>query len=69
MNRERITMLGTGEAVTTHCYNTCFTLHTQDTTLLVDGGGGNGISQRCSRHLSAVTSLPDTCHSDMMATF
>lgn len=43
MDRERITMLGTGEAVTTHCYNTCFTLQAGDTTLLVDGGGGNGI--------------------------
>lgn len=43
MTGERITMLGTGEAVTTHCYNTCFTLHAQNTTLLVDGGGGNGI--------------------------
>ncbi len=43
MTSERITMLGTGEAVTTHCYNTCFTLHAQNTTLLVDGGGGNGI--------------------------
>lgn len=40
---ERITMLGTGEAVTTHCYNTCFTLQSHETTLLVDGGGGNGI--------------------------
>lgn len=43
MTSERITMLGTGEAVTTRCYNTCFTLHVQNTTLLVDGGGGNGI--------------------------
>lgn len=43
MYGERITMLGTGEAVTTHCYNTCFTLQTNSTTLLVDGGGGNGI--------------------------
>lgn len=43
MNDETITMLGTGEAVTTHCYNTCFTLHAPATTVLVDGGGGNGI--------------------------
>lgn len=43
MTGEKIIMLGTGEAVTTHCYNTCYTLHAQKTTLLVDGGGGNGI--------------------------
>lgn len=36
-------MLGTGDAATTRCYNTCFTLQTTGTTLLVDGGGGNGI--------------------------
>lgn len=36
-------MLGTGDAATTRCYNTCFTLQTPGTTLLVDGGGGNGI--------------------------
>lgn len=40
---EKITMLGTGHATVTRCYNTCFTLHTDTTTLLVDAGGGNGI--------------------------
>lgn len=43
MSKETITMLGTGEAVTTKCYNTCFTIRTPSSTLLVDGGGGNGI--------------------------
>ncbi len=36
-------MLGTGNAAVTRCYNTCFLLRTPRTTLLVDGGGGNGI--------------------------
>lgn len=42
----KLTMLGTGNAVVTHCYNTCFALQTDSTTLLVDAGGGNGILAR-----------------------
>ncbi|MBQ4508663.1 MAG: hypothetical protein II970_07190 [Paludibacteraceae bacterium] len=39
-----ITMLGTGNALATRCYNTCFTLHDPSgEVLLVDAGGGNGI--------------------------
>ena len=36
-----ITMLGTGNAMVTECYNTCFVLRDGDRHLLVDGGGGN----------------------------
>ena len=36
-------MLGTGNALVTQCYNTCFVLDTPTTRLLVDAGGGNGI--------------------------
>lgn len=39
----KITMLGTGNAVVTKCYNTCFCLNSQKGILLVDAGGGNGI--------------------------
>jgi ribonuclease Z len=39
----KLTMLGTGNAMCTRCYNTCFYLKTPDGSLLVDGGGGNGI--------------------------
>lgn len=39
----KITMLGTGNATVTRIYNTCFTLQTSTTLLLVDAGGGNGI--------------------------
>lgn len=39
----KITMLGTGNAAVTKCYNTCFTIHNGDNILLTDGGGGNGI--------------------------
>lgn len=40
---EKITVLGTGNAMATHCYNTCFALHQGEEVLLVDAGGGNGI--------------------------
>ncbi len=36
-------MLGTGNAMVTKCYNTCFALKNGDNYLLTDAGGGNGI--------------------------
>lgn len=36
-------MLGTGSAMVTRCYNTCFTIRNGEELLLVDAGGGNGI--------------------------
>ena len=44
-----ITMLGTGNALATRCYNTCFTLHSKEKVLLVDAGGGNGILTQLER--------------------
>ena len=38
-----ITMLGTGHAFVTECYNTCFVLSEGGRRLLVDGGGGSGL--------------------------
>ena len=38
-----LTMLGTGHAVVTECYNTCFVLKDGERHLLVDGGGGIGL--------------------------
>lgn len=38
-----LTMLGTGNAGVTKCYNTCFVLKKAEECLLVDAGGGNGI--------------------------
>ena len=44
MTAPYLTILGTGNALATRCYNTCFTLHGADgEILLVDAGGGNGI--------------------------
>ena len=39
----KLTMLGTGNASVTKCYNTCFTLSEGSEYFMVDGGGGNGI--------------------------
>lgn len=38
-----VTMLGTGHATVTKCYNTCFVLREHERCFLVDGGGGNQI--------------------------
>ena len=39
----KLTVLGTGHATVTKCYNTCFTISEGDRYFLVDAGGGNGI--------------------------
>ncbi len=42
-------MLGTGSAMCTRCYNTCFYLKTPRGGMLTDGGGGNGIFGQLDR--------------------
>ena len=42
----KLTMLGTGHAVVTGYYNTCFVLSEDDEYLLVDGGGGGFLLNR-----------------------
>lgn len=44
-----ITILGTGNAAVTKCYNTCFTIKDNDQYLLVDGGGGNKILEQLEK--------------------
>lgn len=39
----RLTMLGTGSASVTNCYNTCFVLEDNNQYFMVDGGGGNTV--------------------------
>lgn len=39
----KLTMLGTGNAMVTECYNTCFVIEDNGKYLMVDGGGGNTI--------------------------
>ena len=51
----RLTMLGTGHALATKCYNACFALQDDamgkapGRTFLVDAGGGNGILTQLER--------------------
>ena len=40
---ERLTVLGTGNAMVTEYYNTCFAVDDGEEYFLVDAGGGNGI--------------------------
>ena len=42
----KLIMLGTGHAMVTKCYNTCFVLQNEEGAFLVDAGGGNGILTR-----------------------
>lgn len=52
-----LTMLGTGYATATRCYNTCFTIKSAGTTLLVDAGGGNTILNRLEEADTPLTSI------------
>ena len=44
-----IKMLGTGSAMCSRCYNTCFFLKSEAGQLMVDAGGGNGIFRQLYR--------------------
>lgn len=39
----KLTVLGTGNALVTECYSTCFLMEDEDQLFMVDGGGGNGV--------------------------
>lgn len=39
----KLTMLGTGNALVTNCYNTCFVISQEKEHFLIDAGGGNTI--------------------------
>ena len=43
MKSTELIMLGTGNAMVTKCYNTCFLLKHREEYMLTDAGGGNGI--------------------------
>ena len=53
-----ITMLGTGNAMVTECYNTCFVLEDGDKHLLVDGGGGNTLLRQLKHCLLYTSPSP-----------
>lgn len=45
----KLTMLGTGNASVTKCYNSCFLLSYNNQYILVDGGGGSNIFNQLDR--------------------
>lgn len=63
-----ITMLGTGHATVTKCYNTCFVLREQDRCFMVDAGGGNQILRILEEQSIPLTQIHDLfithAHSD-----
>lgn len=65
---EELIVLGTGNAMVTRCYNTCFALVEGEASLLVDAGGGNGILSRMDEAGIAFTEVREAfvthSHSD-----
>ena len=63
-----LTMLGTGNATVTKCYNTCFALREDDQCFLVDAGGGNQILRILEEQDIPLTQIHDLfithAHSD-----
>jgi ribonuclease Z len=57
--KSEIIILGTGNALVTRCYNTCFALRDENTTLLVDAGGGNGILRQLREANIAIGEIHD----------
>ncbi len=55
----KLTMLGTGNALVTKCYNTCFAFSTGERHFLVDAGGGNPILKRLDDAGIPLTDLHD----------
>ena len=52
----KLTMLGTGNAAVTACYNTCFVLEEMGQYFLVDGGGTEDFFRKalCSGRYGAI---------------
>ena len=57
MDNNQMIILGTGNAIATKCYNTCFILKTKTTMLLVDAGGGNGILTQLEKSQIALVDI------------
>ena len=52
-------MLGTGNAMVTNCYNTCFAIQYNANYFLVDAGGGNGILHQMEQANMNIGNLHD----------
>ncbi|MBS4858556.1 MULTISPECIES: MBL fold metallo-hydrolase [Eubacterium] len=49
MKTEKLIVLGTGNAMVTECYNTCFAIKNGKEYFMVDAGGGNGILRQLKK--------------------
>ena len=63
-------MLGTGNAIVSHIYNTCFVVSTENISFLVDAGGGNGILSQMDKAGISLSKIHDVfvthAHTDHM---
>ena len=55
----KLTMLGTGNAAVTECYNTCFVISDDNKHFMVDGGGGNTVLRQLKLANIALTDIRD----------
>jgi len=55
----KITFLGTGNALVTECYNTCFVIEDNGQLMLVDGGGGNSVLKKIKDSGYSLTDIHD----------
>lgn len=53
----KLTLLGTGNALVTKCYNTCFALTSPNGCFLTDAGGGNGILTQLEKASIAIPQI------------
>jgi len=58
-DKTRLILLGTGNAMVTKCYNTCFALKNDKGVFLVDAGGGNGIMVQLEKAGISFTEIHD----------
>lgn len=58
-NVEKLTFLGTGAALVTHCYNSCFVVSNNESNFLVDAGGGNQILAQLEKASIDINSIHD----------
>lgn len=68
--KTELTMLGTGNALATKCYNACFIIKAEGGRLMVDAGGGNGVLSQLEKAGEAPREIRDLfithAHTDHM---
>lgn len=62
MIKEKLIILGTGNAAVTKCYNTCFAIQKNESVFLVDTGGGNGILTQLEKSEISLDQIREIFH-------